>query len=238
MRTPFLLLSLTLFALLAVNFYRDNLFWSPFVSAPSEVATTSARDSAAKEVEEKDQNPSGTEAPAKPAPLPVSKRTETPTKQPSHESEETKPTTEPSLAPSITVATEIEAEILRISNLERAKLNLNALVVSTTLANVAREHSADMQVRDYFEHDTPEGCSSSCRVSNAGYKWQMVGENIYMMSGWRVSPTRAAEMVVNGWMTSPGHRENLLKNGYTESGVGIVIEGNALYATALYAKPR
>jgi uncharacterized protein YkwD len=153
------------------------------------------------------------------------------------EPDEYVPEPEPDASPADT-ASRIEAEVLRLSNIEREKQGLPSLSLDATLAATARAHSADMVARDFFSHDNPDGCSSSCRATAAGYRWRMIGENIYMMKGWELSPLEAAVMIVNGWMSSPGHRENLLKEGYTESGVGIVAEGEAVYATALYGKPR
>jgi len=95
-----------------------------------------------------------------------------------------------------------------------------------------------MLANDYFEHEDLNGCSSSCRVTNGGYRWQSVGENIYMMSGYKLSPEKAAAMIVDGWMNSPGHRANILGTSFTYSGVGVVSDGESIYATALYAKPR
>lgn len=224
MRKLFLLLLVMLSVALAVD-YSPNLPSSQFVSAPS-VATTSVSDTREPESE--------IAAPAPPAPR-SSQPESVEEDEPIALEPESKP--EPQV-PSLSSAAQIEAEVLRLSNIEREKAGLNSLSADETLAATARAHSADMIARDFFAHDNPDGCSSSCRVTAAGYRWQMIGENIYMMSGWDLSPQEAAIMTVNGWLGSPGHRENLLKQGYTESGIGVVVQGDAAYATALYAKPR
>jgi uncharacterized protein YkwD len=231
-----LLLSLTLFVALAQNFsLPDNWHSSLSAYVPKNLVATTTDNRVEEESEEEVVKESvGTnskvdeEAPAQPAPQPYS-----PVQTPAPAAEPT-----PTPKPQLSDAAQIEAEILRLSNIERADQGLNSLSVDEKLAATARTHSGDMIARAFFSHDNPDGCSSACRTTNAGYKWKMVGENIYMMSGWELTPEEAAIMIVNGWMASPGHRENLLKDGYTESGVGVIVQGEAIYATALYAKPR
>jgi uncharacterized protein YkwD len=43
---------------------------------------------------------------------------------------------------------------------------------------------------------------------------------------------------VAGWMGSEGHRKNVLSKNFTHQGLGVVINGNALYATEVFARPR
>lgn len=132
----------------------------------------------------------------------------------------------------------LEETIWTFTNNERMRRGLEALTKDTLLAETARSHSADMLERDFFEHENPDGCSSSCRATNAGYEWRMIGENIYMLEGFEFSPDETAAMIVSGWMESPGHRANILREGYTDTGVGVVVHGSAIYATVLYATPR
>jgi uncharacterized protein YkwD len=236
MRQLLWLLSLTLFVVLASSFFPDpNWHTDPFASrSESPVATSTARSSnlapvrespvisdiGELDVEEAPPAPEGIPHPEKPKPTPVLK-------------------SEPQQSEA-SLATQIEAEVLRLTYIERAKLGLTELANSSLLASIGRSHSADMLSRDFFSHDNLDGCSSSCRATNGGYKWRIVGENIFMMSGWDLSPQEAAVMIVNGWLSSPGHKANMLKPEYTESGTGIVIDidDDAVYATALYGKPR
>lgn len=143
----------------------------------------------------------------------------------------------PAQAPA-SLSREIEAEVLRLMNIERASEGLGTLSFSQLLREIAWSHSADMLINNYFSHDRPDGCSSSCRATNAGYAWQTVGENIYMMSGFTLSDAEAAKMIVSGWMQSEGHRKNILRSAFTEVGVGVASDGKSHYITALYARPR
>lgn len=125
-----------------------------------------------------------------------------------------------------------------LSNDERIEAGLSPLTWDASLAAIARAHSADMLARNYFEHVNPEGCSSSCRATNAGYSWRMIGENIYMTHGYAYGAAEEAETVVEGWMRSPGHKANILGAKYTHSGVGVAFQGDTAYITALYSLPR
>ena len=131
----------------------------------------------------------------------------------------------------------IEAEVLRLSNEKRSAAGLSPLLPDAQLRKIAWAHSADMFANEYFSHENMVGCSSSCRATNAGYAWRLIGENIYMMSGYDDTPETKAQRVVDGWMNSPGHRANILGK-YSVSGIGVVSAGESVYVTALYATPR
>ena len=122
--------------------------------------------------------------------------------------------------------------------MERANEGLPPLENDEKLSTLARGHSADMIARDYFSHTDTDGCGSSCRANAAGYAWRAIGENNYMSSGYGASPEQQARMVVDGWMKSPGHRANILGSQYTHAGVGVFAQGEDVYVTAMYAKPR
>lgn len=132
----------------------------------------------------------------------------------------------------------VESAVLALSNAERTQEGLSSLASDTALADIARAHSADMLARSYFSHTDPAGCGSSCRANAAGYGWRAIGENIYMSEGFDVPAPKHAQMVVDGWMNSPGHRANILGAQYSHMGIGIAQKGDAIYVTALYAKPR
>jgi uncharacterized protein YkwD len=143
------------------------------------------------------------------------------------------PTTAPT---SVDFATNVELAVFAATNAERGKEGLAPLSNDPLLAQLARAHSADMIERNYFSHDDPDGCGSSCRANAADYEWTRIGENIYMSSGYDVSATEEAHMTVEGWMNSAGHRANILGE-YTATGIGVVIKGESVYVTAMYATP-
>lgn len=112
-----------------------------------------------------------------------------------------------------------EAQVFTLVNTERAKVGCTALTADDRLTAAARGHSTDMATRNYFSHDTPEGVSVGTRVTNTGYKWSMVGENI----AWGQATAAA---VMTSWMNSAGHKANILNCGYRSLGVGMAYDSN------------
>lgn len=144
----------------------------------------------------------------------------------------------PAPAPAGSFVEEVESEIARLVGAERAKQGLGALAADAKLGAIARAHSKDMLSKNYFSHTDAEGCGSSCRLEKAGYAWRAVGENIYTMSGYRLSAAETAQKMVDGWMKSGGHRANILKTAFTHQGVGVAVSGSTIYATHVFAQPK
>ena len=112
-----------------------------------------------------------------------------------------------------------EAEVVSLTNRERAKYGLPALSENWELSRVARYKSQDMHDRHYFSHTSPTYGSPFEMMRAFGLSYRSAGENIAM--GYR---TPAA--VVEGWMNSEGHRANILNASFTRIGVGYVADGH------------
>lgn len=135
------------------------------------------------------------------------------------------------------IASQLEREILVLTNQQRARHNLPALIQEPGLADLARNHSRNMMRNNFFDHTDPQGLDVS-RRKDRYYPQLMVssiGENLYSITDSRRAFT-AAQMV-QGWMESPGHRANILASDYTHLGVGVVIQGDRCYATQNFASP-
>ncbi|AGZ39792.1 CAP domain-containing protein [Actinoplanes friuliensis] len=153
--------------------------------------------------------------------------TDTPTKPPATSPA---PTTPPATPPTGNAA--LEAEVVRIVNVERAKANCPALTADDKLTTAARGHSADMAARNYFSHTTPEGVEFATRITNAGYRWSGAGENI-------AKGQRTPADVMTSWMNSAGHKANILNCGFKNIGVGVAADAQgSLVWTQDFASPR
>lgn len=120
------------------------------------------------------------------------------------------------------------AEVLALTNAERAAAALPPLAADPRLAAAAQAHSADMAGRDFYSHTTPEGREPWDRARAAGAAHRATGENI-------ACGQRTPAEVVRGWMDSPGHRANILTPGFTHLGVGYAPSGRAgTYWTQLF----
>jgi uncharacterized protein YkwD len=89
-----------------------------------------------------------------------------------------------------------------------------------TLENAASLHATDMAVNNYFSHTGRDGSTSAQRVTRAGYRYQMIGENIAVG---QLSP----EQAIAGWLKSPAHCANLMNGMYTEMGVALAISATS-----------
>jgi len=117
-------------------------------------------------------------------------------------------------------ATGLEKSIFDFVNYERIGKNITPLLYSNKLAQIARDHSKDMILKDYCGHDTPEGETSKDRIKNGQIFFLMSGENIHCI--WNIkNDTNLAETIVHDWMNSPGHRAAILTKEYSKAGVGV-----------------
>lgn len=90
------------------------------------------------------------------------------------------------------------------------------------LATAAALHSQDMLDRDFFDHTTlGSGTSFDERITNQGYIWNLVAENIgYAAKTITASQTVYIDEIHEGLIKSPGHRENIMLEELEEVGIG------------------
>src|SRR4029079_6309312 len=109
--------------------------------------------------------------------------------------------------------------VLQLTNLEREKVGLAPLKVSTELNVAAQTYSQVLASSDCFAHTCGPVPEMADRMGQAGYQnWTSLCENI--AAGY---PPR--EAVVAGWMASQGHRDNLLSPNFAEIGLGLAMGG-------------
>ena len=93
------------------------------------------------------------------------------------------------------------------------------------LEEAARCHSLDMAQQGTISHTGSDGSSPGDRISDVGYNFQFLGENLAMGQ-----PT--AVDAVDAWLGSDqGHCENLMNSDYEDIGVGVVIADGVPYYT-------
>ena len=102
------------------------------------------------------------------------------------------------------------------------------------LSVAAKSHSDNMANNNFLDHKSPRGLAPSDRVSNAGYQWKTVAENI---SGGTDTP----EQTIEQWLASPGHCHNLMNPAHTEFALACTrnnISDYRIYWTLVLASPR
>ncbi|WP_431997623.1 sigma-70 family RNA polymerase sigma factor [Streptomyces fungicidicus] len=136
---------------------------------------------------------------AKPAPAPTSAPTSAPAKPPAQ--------------PSAPAAAGPAADVLSLTNTERAKAGCGPVKSDDRLARAAQLHSEDMSANDYFSHTGQNGSSFVDRAKAQGHP-SPGAENI-------ARGQSSAASVMDAWMNSPGHRANILNCSLTSLGVGV-----------------
>ncbi len=106
------------------------------------------------------------------------------------------------------------ATMLTDLNDARAKAGLPALAADPQLDEVARDHAADMIVRHYFAHETPEGASPFDRMTRAGCRYGWAGENMAIDVD--------TDSAFAALLASPDHRENILNVHYHRVGIAAI----------------
>lgn len=143
---------------------------------------------------------------------------------------------------------ELEKEIHDLVNNERHSYGLSMLQLDSKLSDVARAHSVDMSLNEYFSHVNLKGQDPTARATSAGYSCfksyggyytNGIAENIFQNNlyssvtfaegvpiySWN-SQSELASSTVNGWMSSTGHRQNILTATYDREGIGIAISSD------------
>jgi uncharacterized protein YkwD len=129
----------------------------------------------------------------------------------------------------------IKAEMIRLTNAERAKAKLAPVVEDARLSRAAQKHTDLMAEKQKLDHDLG-GTSPGERVDAEKYDWRSVDEIIRRA----LQPEAAnAAKAIQGWMKSTtGHRDAILDPRYTHIGVGVQFSSTGVpYYTQVFARP-
>lgn len=85
-------------------------------------------------------------------------------------------------------------------------LSWNAL-----LEDAAIRHARDMSTNFYFDHEGTDGSSIDQRITDTGYHWAAIAENI-------AKGQNSIKLVVESWKESPAHCMNIMSPKYSEMG--------------------
>ncbi|HEY5317791.1 MAG TPA: CAP domain-containing protein [Solirubrobacteraceae bacterium] len=136
------------------------------------------------------------------------------------------------LVPTSSNLPQIAAATLCLVNQQRALDHESPLRDNAHLDSSAAGHSQDMVAQNYYDHVSPTGVTPLDRIQASGYlpsaDASSLGENID--AGAYASATPAA--IVADWMASPDHRANILNSAFVDSGVGVVAQIPAQFASS------
>ena len=119
--------------------------------------------------------------------------------------------------PSSTMQMEVdramERQLFELTNLYRTNHDVSEVESDYGLTQVARKHSEDMALENYFSHESPVTGSLADRLKEAKIDHRKARENIAF------NYVDAIE-AVHGWLNSPAHRSVLLDKDVTTLGTG------------------
>jgi uncharacterized protein YkwD len=127
-------------------------------------------------------------------------------------------------------AAQAEALLLPVINKDRAKLGVPPVRMNSTLTKFARERSADMVKRNYFNHVDPDGVSPQTKARAAGIA-KGVYENISWIKGYATIFDNAAasqQAMMQEPKDQENHRSNILDPKHMTVGVGIAVSANGV----------
>jgi uncharacterized protein YkwD len=120
-------------------------------------------------------------------------------------------------APVASSATSIERRAFDLINAARRAQGEEPLAWDEELCRMARQHSEEMAVKNFFSHEGPDGGTVD-RARALGIRgWTALGENIAYNQGFE----DPAAFAVERWMGSAKHRANILSGMFNRSGLGI-----------------
>lgn len=129
-----------------------------------------------------------------------------------------------------------EQQLIDMVNTERWGRKLGVLRPNPMLAEVARAHSREMAMLNYFDHFSPNTDFRSPMkryLRTLGYtpSYACVSENLYYCTKYNVKRGHVA------LMNSPSHRANILSDKFDEVGVGCYIAPDGrLWVTEMFLK--
>lgn len=174
---------------------------------------------------------------APPTTRPVKKKAPAPTPAPAPAPEPPAPPAPEETAPpapppaDVRVDTGVAGRVVALVNAQRQAAGLGNVSASGALNSAAARHSKDQAATKTMSHTGSDGSTVGGRVSQAGYGWSTVAENVAYGYG-------SADSVMTGWMGSPGHKKNILNAAVVHIGVAVAYAADGTpYWTMVLAAP-
>lgn len=124
----------------------------------------------------------------------------------------------------------MQSSVVSYVNAHRRSRGLRQLTVSAALNRAAQGHANWMASAGRMSHVGSGGTTVGTRVTRAGYRWSMVGENIAFGQP-------SASAVVYAWLRSAPHAANMFNASYTQVGVGVAYGRGAYWWCLVLARP-
>jgi hypothetical protein len=123
---------------------------------------------------------------------------------------------------------DLEQQLIRLINEERAKRGLERLAPNEQLRQSAQKHTERLAESGILSHQFTGEPQLANRIASTGLNFYASAENVGLATEWPdVHP---------GFMRSEGHRANILSPKYNAVGVGVLKRGDYYYVTENFAR--
>lgn len=125
---------------------------------------------------------------------------------------------------------DFKSEVIRLVNIERAKVKVNPLSSNEKLTE-----ASDLRARECnqkFNHTRPDNTKWTTVYEKFSLVYKAAGENL-------AYGFKTPEAVVKAWMGSSGHKANILDPDFTNIGIGFYKNENGrIYCSQLFYTPK
>ena len=136
---------------------------------------------------------------------------------------------------SLAQSTDVERELVRLTNEDRTHKHIPSLAENDLLAQAAQAHLKIMMRQHKLSHQFPGEPSVAERITVTHLRFQASGENVAFFTD-RQSAKRNAEEANNILMHSPPHRENILKPDFNSIGIAMASDGEDVWVVEDFAR--
>lgn len=118
------------------------------------------------------------------------------------------------VAMSVPTPTLTPQQVIEATNQARLAAGLAPLTVNAELATAAEDKSLDMETRQYFAHQSPQGFDPWYWIKKHNYAFSFAGENLAINFS-------DSKRLLAAWLASPEHKQNILNPLYHDIGVTV-----------------
>jgi uncharacterized protein YkwD len=132
----------------------------------------------------------------------------------------------------------IKTRLLVLMEEERARAGAKSLRLDPQLVSAAQAHSDDMARKRSFDAMNPDGNIAVNILLRDPRFGGFVAENSaaqYFSPATGMDPDAMAQGFLQIWLASPSHRHNVVYREFDRAGIGIAVNGNEVYAAAVFA---
>jgi uncharacterized protein YkwD len=132
----------------------------------------------------------------------------------------------------------IKSRLLVLVEAERTRTGAKSLRMDPQLAAAAQAHSDDMARKRSFDAMNPNGNLAVNLLLTDPRFHGFVAENSaaqYFSPAVGMDPDAMAQGFLDIWLASPSHRFNVVYGDFDRAGIGVAVNGNTVYAAAVFA---